>query len=88
MSNQPRTEIRHPRYLGNTTCDEGANSENYICNSVDKDYQIEYTLVRLSIIISNLEKDLKRVKECCTELCKLTDQKLQSTSVPKKSLTS
>lgn len=86
-NNQPRTDIRHPRNLKDVTCEEGARSD-FICNAIDKDYRIEYTLVRLSIILNNLEKDVERVKECCTDLCKLTDLKLQRPTVPETSLAS
>ena len=86
MNEQPRTDIRHSRNLPKE--EEAVNSDNFISNAIDKDYRIEYTLVRLSIILKNLEKDVERVKECCTDLCKLTDMKSQNNSVPENSLAS
>lgn len=63
--------------------EEGANSDDFICNSTDKDYEIRTTLVSLSIILKNLEMDLKtvvtdveRIKERCEKLGKLTNHQM------------
>lgn len=58
--------------------EEEEDTENLICQSVDKDFLIEKNLVSLTIILGNLQDDLARAKERCTRLCRLTNLQMSS----------
>lgn len=53
--------------------EEGTNSDNLICNSIDKDYLIGNTLVSLCMTLANLERNVAQIKERCIRLCELTN---------------
>lgn len=53
--------------------EEEASIDNFICNSIDKNHEIEVTLTSLHLVLAKLEKTVKQVKERYTRLCELTN---------------